>query len=46
MSKKSYPPQISIGDYILERLSQLGVTSLFGVPGDFNLVTTICTNVV
>ncbi|KAF8315670.1 pyruvate decarboxylase [Clavulina sp. PMI_390] len=35
--QKSYPAQISVGDYILERLSQLGVTSLFGVPGDFNL---------
>lgn len=28
---------ISIGDYLLERLSQIGVQSLFGVPGDFNL---------
>ncbi|KAI0259828.1 pyruvate decarboxylase [Gloeopeniophorella convolvens] len=28
---------ISIGGYLLERLSQLGVESLFGVPGDFNL---------
>ncbi|KAH9080651.1 pyruvate decarboxylase [Lactarius deliciosus] len=28
---------ISIGNYLLERLSQLGVQSLFGVPGDFNL---------
>ncbi|KAH9971927.1 pyruvate decarboxylase [Lactifluus volemus] len=28
---------ISIGDYLLERLSQLGAQSLFGVPGDFNL---------
>jgi len=28
---------ISIGNYLLERLSQIGVQSLFGVPGDFNL---------
>ncbi|KAF8315672.1 pyruvate decarboxylase [Clavulina sp. PMI_390] len=34
---KVYPAEISIGDYLLERLSQLGVTSLFGVPGDYNL---------
>lgn len=25
-------------DYILERVVQLGVRSIFGVPGDFNLV--------
>lgn len=37
MSQKTYPAEISIGDYILERLAQLGVTYLFGVPGDFNL---------
>lgn len=29
--------QIRVGDYLLERLVQLGVTTLFGVPGDFNL---------
>jgi len=29
--------RIRIGNYLLERLSQLGVTTLFGVPGDFNL---------
>ncbi|THH20547.1 hypothetical protein EW146_g826 [Bondarzewia mesenterica] len=29
--------QITIGAYLLERLTQLGVTSMFGVPGDFNL---------
>ncbi|RDB18060.1 putative pyruvate decarboxylase C13A11.06 [Hypsizygus marmoreus] len=28
---------ISIGNYILARLAQLGVTNVFGVPGDFNL---------
>jgi pyruvate decarboxylase len=29
--------QIRVGEYLLERLVQLGVTTLFGVPGDFNL---------
>ncbi|KAF9643971.1 pyruvate decarboxylase [Thelephora ganbajun] len=29
--------RIRVGDYLLERLVQLGVTTLFGVPGDFNL---------
>ncbi|KAF8650164.1 hypothetical protein AX16_005398 [Volvariella volvacea WC 439] len=28
---------ISIGNYLLTRLEQLGVRSMFGVPGDFNL---------
>ncbi|KDQ62391.1 hypothetical protein JAAARDRAFT_30294 [Jaapia argillacea MUCL 33604] len=28
---------IYVGSYLLERLAQLGVTSMFGVPGDFNL---------
>ncbi|KIY46531.1 pyruvate decarboxylase [Fistulina hepatica ATCC 64428] len=28
---------INIGDYILKRLEQLGVTAMFGLPGDFNL---------
>lgn len=27
----------TIGDYLLDRLAELGVTELFGVPGDFNL---------
>ncbi|KAJ8463445.1 hypothetical protein ONZ45_g17579 [Pleurotus djamor] len=29
--------QILVGDYLLKRLEQLEVTSMFGVPGDFNL---------
>lgn len=33
MPDAAYADEISIGAYILERLSQLGVTSLFGVPG-------------
>jgi len=28
---------IYVGSYLLARLSELGVTSMFGVPGDFNL---------
>ncbi|KAF9016898.1 pyruvate decarboxylase [Hymenopellis radicata] len=29
--------EIYLGQYLLERLKQLGVTTMFGVPGDFNL---------
>jgi pyruvate decarboxylase len=29
--------QISVGNYLLARLAQLGVKCMFGVPGDFNL---------
>ncbi|KAF8558312.1 pyruvate decarboxylase [Imleria badia] len=29
--------QITISNYLLARLEQLGVTSVFGVPGDFNM---------
>jgi pyruvate decarboxylase len=39
-SNESHPAsseKIRVGDYLLERLVQLGVTTLFGVPGDFNL---------
>ena len=27
----------TVGDYLLDRLAELGVTHLFGLPGDFNL---------
>ena len=27
----------TVGDYLLDRLEELGVTEVFGVPGDFNL---------
>lgn len=37
MKGEQKPPNISIGNYILTRLTQLGATSMFGVPGDFNL---------
>lgn len=30
-------PDYTVGDYLLDRLAELGVTHLFGVPGDFNL---------
>lgn len=29
--------QITIGDYLIERLKQVGITEVIGVPGDFNL---------
>ncbi|MGA7933267.1 MAG: alpha-keto acid decarboxylase family protein [Kovacikia sp.] len=29
--------QVTIGDYLLLRLKQLGVNHIFGVPGDYNL---------
>ncbi|KAI6041421.1 thiamine diphosphate-binding protein [Pisolithus marmoratus] len=28
---------ITVSDYLLTRLEQLGITSIFGVPGDFNM---------
>ncbi|ODV62015.1 alpha-keto acid decarboxylase family protein [Ascoidea rubescens DSM 1968] len=31
------PEKITLGRYIFERLKQLNVTTIFGVPGDFNL---------
>jgi len=30
-------PRLSIGEYLLARLSECGIDTLFGVPGDFNL---------
>lgn len=27
----------TVGDYLLDRLAELGITHLFGLPGDFNL---------
>lgn len=30
-------PDYTVGDYLLDRLAELGVTHLFGLPGDFNL---------
>ncbi|KAJ5924696.1 Pyruvate decarboxylase [Penicillium verhagenii] len=31
------PDTVKLADYLLTRLSQLGVQSIFGVPGDYNL---------
>lgn len=30
-------PEITVGNYLFNRVKQLGVDSVFGVPGDFNL---------
>lgn len=27
----------TIGDYLLDRIAELGITEMFGVPGDYNL---------
>ena len=27
----------TIGDFLLDRLSQIGINTIFGVPGDYNL---------
>lgn len=29
--------EYTVGDYLLDRLAELGITEVFGVPGDFNL---------
>jgi indolepyruvate decarboxylase len=31
------PHTRTVGDYLLDRLAELGVTDVFGVPGDYNL---------
>ncbi|PPR06780.1 hypothetical protein CVT24_011280 [Panaeolus cyanescens] len=36
-SPDSNSKMISVADYLLERLAQRNVTSMFGLPGDFNL---------
>ena len=30
--------QISVAEYLIQRLSELGITDLFGVPGDYSLL--------
>lgn len=30
-------PGYTVGDYLLDRLAEVGVTEIFGVPGDYNL---------
>ncbi|SCU87874.1 LAFA_0E09362g1_1 [Lachancea sp. 'fantastica'] len=31
------PPEITLGQYLLHRLRQLGVHTIFGLPGEFNM---------
>lgn len=35
--RKARPLTYTVSDYLLDRLVELGVTDIFGVPGDFNL---------
>ncbi|KAK0519696.1 hypothetical protein OC834_005952 [Tilletia horrida] len=37
MSSSSSSQTVTAGDYLLQRLAQLGVRSLYGVPGDYSL---------
>jgi pyruvate decarboxylase len=32
---------IKIGEHILQRLKEVGVDTVFGVPGDYNMVSII-----
>jgi TPP-dependent 2-oxoacid decarboxylase len=32
---------ITIGEYLLKRLKEVGVDTVFGVPGDYNMVIII-----
>lgn len=37
MSDATLDPAYTVGDYLLDRLAELGVSEIFGVPGDYNL---------
>ncbi|WP_407687537.1 alpha-keto acid decarboxylase family protein [Mycobacterium sp. HUMS_1102779] len=37
MSAAPIDPAYTVGDYLLDRLAELGVSEIFGVPGDYNL---------
>ena len=37
MSDTATDPVYTVGDYLLDRLAELGVSEIFGVPGDYNL---------
>ena len=37
MTDPSNDPVYTVGDYLLDRLAELGVSEIFGVPGDYNL---------
>lgn len=34
-------PTIKIGDYLLKRLKEINIETIFGVPGDYNMVSTL-----
>lgn len=31
-------PSISIGSYLIKRLKEINIDTIFGVPGDYNMV--------
>jgi pyruvate decarboxylase len=33
-------PSISIGSYLIKRLKEINIDTIFGVPGDYNMVCT------
>jgi alpha-keto-acid decarboxylase len=37
VSDAATDPVYTVGDYLLDRLAELGVSEIFGVPGDYNL---------
>ena len=37
MTDPSPDPVYTVGDYLLDRLAEFGVSEIFGVPGDYNL---------
>ena len=37
MTESATDPVYTVGDYLLDRLAELGVSEIFGVPGDYNL---------
>ncbi|GAB4965109.1 hypothetical protein MAHJHV53_02500 [Mycobacterium avium subsp. hominissuis] len=37
MTDAATEPAYTVGDYLLDRLAELGVSEIFGVPGDYNL---------
>jgi TPP-dependent 2-oxoacid decarboxylase len=37
VSDTASDPVYTVGDYLLDRLAELGVSEIFGVPGDYNL---------
>lgn len=36
---------ISIGKYLIHRLKEVGIETIFGVPGDYNMVKKNCQKV-